>query len=112
MVEEAIDLDRVFGALSDPTRRDMVRRVRDRSMSVGSMANHYEISYAGVAKHLEVLERAGLVRKAQRGRERIVSIVPHGLAAGSSYFDNYRALWEERLDALAAYLGSPGEEVR
>ena len=79
-------------------------------MSVGAIASHYGISYAGVAKHLEVLERANLVQKAQRGKERIVSIVPGAFAAGSSYFDDYRALWEDRLDSLERYLALEGKE--
>src|SRR5690242_1847410 len=104
MVECILQLDNIFGSLSDPTRRDILRRVSARSMSVGEIANNYDISFAGVAKHLSVLEHAGLVRKTRRGKEQIVAIDSKTLAAASDYFDTYRRLWEQRLDSLDAYL--------
>jgi DNA-binding transcriptional ArsR family regulator len=105
MVEQAYSLDAVFGSLSDPTRRDILRRISERSMSVGEVARHYKFSLAGVAKHLEVLERAGLVSKTRRGKEQIVAIDPAAFAAANGYLENYRELWEQRLDSLDAYLG-------
>ena len=59
MVEYTYDLDSVFSSLSDPTRRDILQRVSEHRMNVGQIAKHYAMSLAGVAKHLEVLERAG-----------------------------------------------------
>jgi DNA-binding transcriptional ArsR family regulator len=104
MVERTYELDAIFGSLSDPTRRDIVSRVSERSMSVGAIAKHYDISLAGVAKHLEVLERAGLVSKTRRGKEQIVAINPSALAAANGYLEAYRRLWEQRLDSLDNYL--------
>jgi len=106
MVERTYQLDSVFGCLSDPTRRDILGRISNQAMSVGAIAEHYDFSLAGIAKHLNVLERAGLIQKNRRGKEQIVSIDPNGLAAASDYLDTYRELWERRLDSLDTYLTS------
>lgn len=106
MVEQAYSLDAVFGSLSDPTRRDILKRISKRSMSVSAIARHYKFSLAGVAKHLEVLERAGLVSKVRQGKEQIVTIDPAALAAANNYLENYKKLWEQRLDSLDHYLKS------
>ncbi len=106
MVEHTIELDAVFGSLSDSTRRDILKRISSHSMSVGDVAKYYNFSFAGVAKHLDVLERAGLIRKTRQGREQIVTIEPRALAAADDYLEEYRQLWEQRLDALDDYLKS------
>ena len=110
MVEQVYSLDAVFGSLSDPTRRDILKRISKRSMSVGAIARHYEFSFAGVAKHLEVLERAGLVNKTRRGKEQIITIDPGALATANSYLETYKQLWEQRLDSLDQYLKSIHEK--
>jgi DNA-binding transcriptional ArsR family regulator len=104
MVEQVYSLDSIFGSLSDPTRRDILKRVSEHAMSIGAIAQHYAISFAGVAKHLDVLERAGLVRKSRQGKEQIVTIDPRALAVADDYLDMYRQLWEQRLDSLDMYL--------
>lgn len=106
MVEQVYRLDAVFGSLSDPTRRDILKRISERSMSVGAIARHYKFSLAGVAKHLDVLERAGLISKTRRGKEQIVTIEPKALATANEYLEAYRQLWEQRLDSLDMYLKS------
>lgn len=104
MVEQVYNLDSIFGSLSDPTRRDILTRVSGQSMSVGEVAKHYAISFAGVAKHIDVLARAGLVHKTRTGKEQIVTIDPKALAAANYYLENYKQIWEERLDSLDTYL--------
>ncbi len=104
MVEQSFSLDAIFGSLSDPTRRDIIKRISERSMSVSAIAKHYKFSFAGVAKHLEVLERAGLIRKARKGKEQIVTIDPAALAAANGYLEDYKQLWEQRLDSLDQFL--------
>ena len=104
MVERMYSLDTIFGSLSDPTRRDILLRVSNKSMSIKEIAENYKFSFAGVAKHLDVLERAGLIRKSRQGKEQIVSIEPKALAAADLYLENYKELWEQRLDSLGAYL--------
>jgi DNA-binding transcriptional ArsR family regulator len=104
MVESNYTLDAVFGSLSNPTRRDILARVSQRGMSVGALAGHYKFSLAAVAKHLDVLEHAGLVRKTRQGKEQIVTIDPQALAAANDYLEAYKQLWEQRLDSLDKYL--------
>ena len=104
MVEYSNELDSVFGSLSDPTRRDILKRVSRKPMSVGEIEAHYKLTYAAVAKHLDVLERAGLITKTRRGKEQIVSLAPKSLAAASEYLEKYRELWENRLESLDKYL--------
>ncbi|HXN09058.1 MAG TPA: metalloregulator ArsR/SmtB family transcription factor [Candidatus Acidoferrales bacterium] len=106
MVEQADTLDSVFGSLSDPTRRDILKRVSKKSMSIGEIATHYQLTFAAIAKHLDVLHRAKLISKSRRGKEQIVSIAPHTLAAASKYLETYKQLWENRLDSLGIYLQS------
>lgn len=104
MVEQANDLSSVFGSLSDPTRRDILKRVSKKNMSVGEISLYYQMTFAAVAKHLDVLHRAKLISKNRRGKEQIVSISPKTLAAASNYLQTYKQLWESRLDSLDEYL--------
>src|SRR5580704_4670056 len=106
MVEQEYSLDSIFGSLSDPTRRDILKRITERSMSIGSIAEYYTLSFAGVAKHLDVLAHAGLIRKTRHGKEQLVAIDPVALAAASDFLEDYRQLWEQRLDTLDTYLQS------
>ena len=75
-------------------------------MSVGEIAMHYTITFAAVAKHLDVLHRAKLINKQRRGKEQIVSISPNTLAAARKYLETYKQHWENRLDSLDTYLKS------
>lgn len=106
MVEQSNELDSVFGSLSDPTRRDILKKVSKKSLSVGAIAIHYPLTFAAVAKHLDVLHRAKLINKSRRGKEQIVSISPGALATASKYLGTYQQLWENRLDSLDTYLKS------
>lgn len=106
MVEYASEakLDAIFASLADPTRRDMLRRLRPREHRVGELAAHYKLTFAAVSKHLQVLERAKLVRKKRRGREQRVELSPAGLKAADKYLEQYRKLWEGRLERLETFL--------
>jgi len=104
MVERTLELDSIFGSLSDPTRRDILKKVSKKSLSVGEIAAHYSLTFAAIAKHVEVLQRAKLVTKTRRGKEQIVSIAPDTLVAANHYLETYKQLWEERLDSLDIYL--------
>jgi len=112
MVEQSNELDSVFGSLSDPTRRDILRKVSKKNMSVGEIAMHYTLTFAAVAKHLDVLHRAKLINKHRRGKEQIVSISPHTLAAASKYLETYKQQWENRLDSLDKYLKSTHKNTK
>ncbi|PZQ90749.1 MAG: transcriptional regulator [Leifsonia xyli] len=99
------EVDRVFHALADRTRRDIVRRTLLGERSVSELAADYAMSFAAVQKHVAVLESAGLVAKEARGRARIVRADPEQLARARALLDAYAELWRgriERLDALLA----------
>src|SRR5580704_3430235 len=100
MVEYSLQLNSVFGSLADPTRRDILRRLAGGEMSVGEVAQPYELTFAAVSKHLKVLEAARLVIKRRRGKEQVVQLSPPALAAAEAYLRQYEQLWQARLDAL------------
>lgn len=98
------DVDRIFHALADATRRDIVRRTLTGEASVSELAAAYAMSFAAVQKHVAVLEGAGLVTKVPRGRERIVRADPATLARARALLDSYADLWRRRIDRLDAVL--------
>jgi DNA-binding transcriptional ArsR family regulator len=100
MVERDTYLDGIFGSLADPIRRDILRRLMTAQYTVSQLAQDYQISFAAVAKHLKVLEKAQLVVKQRRGKEQVVSIAPQALKDASHYLAQYEALWNYRFDAL------------
>lgn len=93
-------IDQVFAALADRTRRDIVARVMEREASVSALAASYAMSFAAVQKHVAVLERAGLVTKTTRGRERLVSGDPQALRAATRVLDHYEQVWRGRVDRI------------
>lgn len=99
-------LDAVFHCLADPTRRDILRRVSSRELSMNEIAHSYArvMSLAAVSKHVRVLEDARLVRKRRVGKQQLVALSPPALKDASRYLEWFRALWEQRLDSLDAYL--------
>ncbi len=104
MVEYTLELDSIFGALADPTRRDILQRVSKAQLSVGQIANDYHLTFAAVSKHLKVLEKAKLIVKSKAGRKQYVRVYPAGLKEADDYLKFYRQMWEERLDSLDKYL--------
>ncbi len=104
MVEYTLQLDSVFGSLADPTRRDILKRVARCELTVGEIAYPYDMSLAAVSKHLKILEKAKLVIKRRRGKQQFVRATPKTLADAEEYLEQYRQMWEDRLDALEDYL--------
>jgi DNA-binding transcriptional ArsR family regulator len=100
MVEQSAYLDGLFGSLADPIRRDILRRLINAQYSIRQIAEKYDISFAAVAKHITVLEKATLVIKERRGKEQIVSIAPQALEDASKYLAQYEALWNYRFNKL------------
>lgn len=93
----APDFDRMFGALADATRRDIVRRAIDGSEGVAELAGHYPMSFAAVQKHVAILERAGLITKQRHGRRKVVRTNPAGVLAARRLLDQYEELWRGRI---------------
>jgi DNA-binding transcriptional ArsR family regulator len=100
MVEYTLNLDSIFSSLSDPTRRDILRRLLREELSIGQIAKPYNLTFAAVSKHLKVLERAELIIKQRRGKEQMVHVAPQALKGAADYLENYRLLWESRFDSL------------
>jgi DNA-binding transcriptional ArsR family regulator len=98
-------LDRVYGAISDPTRRAMLGILAAGDVNVGMLAQRFPISFNGVSKHVKVLEQAGLVRRTVRGREHWLTLRPTPLRDASRWLEHYRKFWDARLDALEDFLG-------
>jgi DNA-binding transcriptional ArsR family regulator len=96
------DFDRMFGALADPTRRDIVRRAIDAEEGVAELATHYPMSFAAVQKHVAILERAGLVSKQRSGRRKVVRTNLEGLRMARRLLDQYEELWRGRIDRMTA----------
>jgi len=96
--------DRVFQALADATRRDIVRRVLRADHSVSALARRYPISFAAVQKHVVVLERGGLVTKRRRGREQLVRGEVAALRDAHVLLDHLEALWLDRIDRFGEVL--------
>ncbi len=114
MVVDALtdeDVNRIFRALADATRRDIVRRTLLTAMSVSYLAAAYDMSFAAVQKHIAVLEEAKLVTKESRGRERMVRGVPERIRQAQHLLDEFDQIWRSRIDRLDALLGeSPPTE--
>lgn len=101
------ELDRLFRALGDATRRDIVARVFEQEHSVSELAARYAMSFAAVQKHVAVLEEAGLVIKRPQGRERFVRGVPERLARARAALTHLEGLWRARFSRLDDVLADP-----
>ena len=109
----ALDHDRAFAALGDPTRRDIVRRAIHGTEGVAELAAHYPMSFAAVQKHVAILERAGLVSKHRVGRRKLVRTEVEGLREARRLLDGYEELWRERVERMGRLVTeSPKEAER
>lgn len=100
----------VFGALSDPTRRSMLLALRSGERSVGQLAEPFEMSLAGAAKHVQVLERSNLIRRRKDGRTWYCSINQDAFVAAQEWFDQYSEFWNTSLDKLTHLLEKEREK--
>jgi DNA-binding transcriptional ArsR family regulator len=98
------EIDRLFHALADSTRRDIVRRVLVTEHSVSALARSYPVSVTAVQKHVSVLEEAGLVTKRRQGREQRVAGQPAALRCAQQLLDAYEQLWRDRIDRMTDVL--------
>ncbi len=104
MVEYTLQLDDVFHSLSDPIRRDILRRASRCELTVGELVKQYDVSFAAVSKHLKVLEAARLITKRKEGRKRMIRVSPAGLRQADAYLEQYRRMWQGRFDKLEMLL--------
>jgi len=103
------EIDRVFQALADATRRDIFVRSIEGGRSISSLASHYNMSFAAVQKHVAVLERALLVTKTRRGREQIVGGNVPTLVKVASLLDEFESIWRQRSLQMDEILNEEGE---
>jgi DNA-binding transcriptional ArsR family regulator len=107
----ALDHDRIFSALGDATRRDIVRRAIDGTEGVAELAAHYPMSFAAVQKHVAVLERAGLVSKHRSGRRKVVRSNLEGLRVARRLLDRYEELWRQRVERMEQLISESPKET-
>src|SRR5688500_18634406 len=101
-----------FSALADPTRRAILARLSRGAATVNQLAEPFAISQPAVSKHLKVLERAGLIERGKRAQWRPAAIDAGPLKDASQWLEQYREIWEQRLDRLDAYLTELQEQQR
>jgi DNA-binding transcriptional ArsR family regulator len=105
MVElEAPQLDSIFHALGDATRRRMLRELAEGERTVGQLADPFSISLAAASKHIKSLEKAGLIRREIRGRTHLCRLDPVPLASAHEWLSHYERFWTNRLDVLERLL--------
>jgi DNA-binding transcriptional ArsR family regulator len=111
MVElDTPQLDSVFHALGDPTRRRMLRQLAGGERTVSELAEPFAISLQAASKHIKALENAGLIRREVRGRTHICRLDPGPLASAHRWLGVYEAFWNDRLDALERLLREEAAE--
>lgn len=103
VVEDQV-LDRAYSALADPTRRRLLEALRQGDARISDLAAPLPMTFAGVSRHVGVLEAAGLVQREVRGREHWVSLKQDGLTMAQQWMDEQTDFWSSRADALAARL--------
>ena len=94
----------VFQAISDPIRRDIIDLLSRESLTVNAVARHFDISRPAVSKHIKILQECGLVVVSPKGRERYCQIQAQELVPAFMWLDQYRNLWEDRLDSFEQYV--------
>jgi DNA-binding transcriptional ArsR family regulator len=100
MVEDPATMDEVFHALANGARRAMLGRLAGGELTVGELAEPLTMALAAASKHIQVLERAGLVRRTVHGRRHVCSLEPAPLASAADWLRVYERFWSERIDAL------------
>jgi DNA-binding transcriptional ArsR family regulator len=109
MLDQTAELDRVFQALTDPGRRNMMERLSRGPASVSELARPLAMTLAAVVQHVQVLEASGLVRSQKVGRTRTCSINPAALSSAERWIADRRTGWERRLDRLGDYLAETAD---
>jgi DNA-binding transcriptional ArsR family regulator len=104
MANQSTQLDHVFGALSDATRRAIIMRLCEGEASVGELAKPFEMALPSLMKHIRVLERSGLVASEKTGRVRMCALQMDALEAIDVWLAAQRRIWEQRLDRLELYV--------
>ncbi len=94
----------VFQAIADPVRRDIIEHLSEEPLTVNQVADKFDVSRPAISKHLKILQECGLVDIQQQGRERFCKIQPSSLMPAFMWLEQYRKLWEDKLDSFENYL--------
>jgi len=109
-------LNLVFSALADPTRRAILRRLTEHPATINEIAEPFRVSLNAISKHVMKLERAGMLRREIKGRQHYCWIRPGPLREANQWLEHYRQFWEQRLDSLEAYVArkyqASGRKIR
>jgi DNA-binding transcriptional ArsR family regulator len=111
LTERKIDIDRVFHALGDSTRRALLVRLSPAPLSVSRLAEPFPMSLAAIVQHLQILEEAGLVKTEKTGRVRSCRVEASGLRAAEAWLRARRPAWDRSLDLLGELLAEPAGEA-
>jgi DNA-binding transcriptional ArsR family regulator len=101
---QQVRLDSLYGALADPTRREMIARLRSGPLSISDLGAPFGMTLAAIGKHVAALESAGIVHTRKAGRVRRCALVPRGLSPAASWLAEQEQFWNERLDSLEQHL--------
>jgi DNA-binding transcriptional ArsR family regulator len=112
VLNQTAELDRVFQALADPSRRMMVERLTRGPASVSELAQPLSMTLSAVVQHLAVLEQSGLVHSKKAGRVRMCEVEPKTLRTAEQWITERRGSWERRLDRLGDYLAEQSEQTK
>ncbi|WP_108804031.1 helix-turn-helix transcriptional regulator [Aquimarina sp. Aq107] len=94
----------VFQAIADPVRRDIISLLAEQALSINAIAEKFDISRPAISKHIKILEECGIISINKKGRERYCLIQPKNLVPAFLWIDQYKNLWEEKLDSFEEYL--------
>jgi DNA-binding transcriptional ArsR family regulator len=109
MVNNKVELDVLFSALADPTRRRIVERLARRPLTVGEIAAGFTISQPAISKHVKILEESGLLTREVVGRVHHCRVSPKAMRVATTWFDRQQRYWESALDNLGVYLKNSTE---
>lgn len=94
----------VFQAIADPVRRGIIRHLAEQALTVNAVAEKFDVSRPAISKHLKILKECGIIAINKKGRERYCEIQPKNLIPAFLWIDQYRNLWEEKLDSFEDYI--------
>ncbi|MDO5980975.1 ArsR/SmtB family transcription factor [Flavivirga spongiicola] len=94
----------VFQAIADPVRRDIIELLSNEALTVNTVAEKFEVSRPAISKHLKILKECGIIEINKKGRERFCEIQPKNLIPAFLWIEQYKNLWENKLDAFEDYL--------
>ena len=94
----------VFQAIADPVRRDIIELLAKETLTVNAVAEKFDVSRPAISKHLKILKECGLIAINKQGRERFCQIQPRNLIPAFMWLEQYRKLWDEKLDSFENYL--------